>query len=95
MTEKPPTTTRPPLERIGLIVRSAPWEERSGREALDLALAAAVGGAGALVLVVEERPMPSTTTDLFDGRVTAIARGVKQALPGVQMPGGLVVYQAS
>ncbi len=45
-----------------------------------LALAAAVGGAGAHVLLVEERPIPSTTTDLFDGRVTAIARGVKQAL---------------
>ena len=32
----------PAADALGLIVRSAPWEERSGREALDLALAAAV-----------------------------------------------------
>jgi 2-octaprenyl-6-methoxyphenol hydroxylase len=48
-----------------------------------LALAAAVGGAGARVLLVEERPIPSTTTALFDGRVTAIARGTQQALATV------------
>ena len=45
-----------------------------------LALAAAVGGAGARVLLVEARPIPTTTTATFDGRVTAIARGAKQAL---------------
>ena len=45
-----------------------------------LALAAAVGGAGARVLLVEERPIPSTTTATFDGRVTAVALGAKQAL---------------
>ncbi len=48
-----------------------------------LALAAAVGGAGARVLLVEERPIPTTTTASFDGRVTAIARGAKQALESI------------
>lgn len=48
-----------------------------------LALAAALGGAGASVLVVEERPIEATTTALFDGRVTAIARGVKLALDSI------------
>ncbi len=48
-----------------------------------LALAAAVGGAGARVLLVEERPIPTTTTATFDGRVTAVARGAKQALDSI------------
>jgi 2-octaprenyl-6-methoxyphenol hydroxylase len=48
-----------------------------------LALAAAVGGAGARVLLVEERPIAATTTATFDGRVTAIARGAKQALASI------------
>ncbi len=48
-----------------------------------LALAAAVGGAGARVLLVEERPIPTTTNATFDGRVTAIARGAKQALAAI------------
>lgn len=48
-----------------------------------LALAAAVGGAGARVLLVEERPIPTTTSATFDGRVTAIARGAKQALASI------------
>lgn len=30
-----------PLRRLGLIVRSAPWQGRSGRDALDIALASA------------------------------------------------------
>jgi len=45
-----------------------------------LALAAALGGAGAAVLLVEERPMPAMADARFDGRVTAIARGTQQAL---------------
>lgn len=45
-----------------------------------LALAAALGGAGVAVLLVEERPIAATTDASFDGRVTAIARGSKQAL---------------
>lgn len=48
-----------------------------------LALAAAVGGVGARVLLVEERPLPTTTAATFDGRVTAIARGSKQALDSI------------
>jgi 2-octaprenyl-6-methoxyphenol hydroxylase len=48
-----------------------------------LALAAAVGSVGARVLLVEERPIPTTTTARFDGRVTAIARGAKQALDSI------------
>lgn len=45
-----------------------------------LALAAALGRAGVDVLLVEERPIPMTLDERFDGRVTAIARGAKQAL---------------
>jgi 2-polyprenyl-6-methoxyphenol hydroxylase-like FAD-dependent oxidoreductase len=48
-----------------------------------LALAAALGDAGVAVLLVEERPMPAMTDARFDGRVTAIARGSKQALASI------------
>ncbi|MEZ5859910.1 MAG: FAD-dependent monooxygenase [Geminicoccaceae bacterium] len=48
-----------------------------------LALAAAVGGVGGRVLLVEERPLAVTTAARFDGRVTAIARGSKQALDSI------------
>lgn len=48
-----------------------------------LALAAALGDAGVAVLLVEERPMPAMTHARFDGRVTAIARGSKQALASI------------
>jgi 2-octaprenyl-6-methoxyphenol hydroxylase len=48
-----------------------------------LALAAAVGGVGGRVLLVEERPLSVTTAARFDGRVTAIARGSKQALGSI------------
>lgn len=53
------------LERLALIVRSAPWQGRSGRDALDLALAAATldialdlcfVGDGLLQLVAGEAP---------------------------------------
>lgn len=55
-----------------------------------LALAAAVGGVGGRVLLVEERPLPATTAARFDGRVTAIARGSKQALASIGAWAGMV-----
>jgi 2-octaprenyl-6-methoxyphenol hydroxylase len=48
-----------------------------------LALAAAVAGAGAHVLLVEQRALPATTELLFDGRVTAISRGSRYLLEGI------------
>jgi 2-octaprenyl-6-methoxyphenol hydroxylase len=48
-----------------------------------LALAAAVAGAGAPVLLVEQRALPATTELPFDGRVTAISRGSRRLLEGI------------
>lgn len=55
-----------------------------------LALAAAVGGVGGRVLLIEERPLIETTKARFDGRVTAIARGSKQALVSIGAWEGMV-----
>jgi 2-octaprenyl-6-methoxyphenol hydroxylase len=48
-----------------------------------LALAAAVAGAGAPALLVEQRALPATTAPPFDGRVTAISRGSRRLLEGI------------
>jgi 2-octaprenyl-6-methoxyphenol hydroxylase len=48
-----------------------------------LALAAALGGAGAATLVVERLPLSRLTESGFDGRVTAIARGSKLLLDAI------------
>jgi 2-octaprenyl-6-methoxyphenol hydroxylase len=48
-----------------------------------LALACAVGGAGAPVLLVEQRGLAATTEPPFDGRVTAISRGSRHLLEGI------------
>lgn len=56
------------LERLALIVRSAPWARRGGRDALDIALAAAtldIGlqlffiGDGVLQLLADKQPGPA------------------------------------
>ncbi len=56
------------LERLGLVIRSAPWVGRAGRDALDLALAAATLdialdlffiGDGALQLLADREPGPA------------------------------------
>ncbi len=62
-------------ERFDLVVQ--------GGGLTGLALSAAVGGAGGRVLLVEERSLPETMQTRFDGRVTAIARGSKQALHSI------------
>ena len=43
-----------------------------------LALAAAVGGTGYRVLVVERASLTQLTSAPYDGRVTAVARGARQ-----------------
>jgi 2-octaprenyl-6-methoxyphenol hydroxylase len=48
-----------------------------------LALAAALGGAGFSVLVVERQPLARLTAPGFDGRVTAIARGSQLLLDAI------------
>jgi 2-octaprenyl-6-methoxyphenol hydroxylase len=48
-----------------------------------LALACASAGAGAPVLLVEQRALEATTALPFDGRVTAISRGSRHLLEGI------------
>ncbi|HET6468881.1 MAG TPA: UbiH/UbiF/VisC/COQ6 family ubiquinone biosynthesis hydroxylase, partial [Geminicoccaceae bacterium] len=48
-----------------------------------LALAAAVGGAGLGVLVIEQQPMRRLATPGFDGRVTAVAQGSRRLLEAI------------
>jgi 2-octaprenyl-6-methoxyphenol hydroxylase len=50
-----------------------------------LALACAVAGAGVPLLLIEQRALPDTTALPFDGRVTAIARGSRHLLEGIDI----------
>lgn len=48
-----------------------------------MAMAAAVGGAGIPVTLVESEKLPDITTETFDGRSSAIAYGSQQVLAGI------------
>lgn len=62
-------------ERLDLIV--------VGGGLTGLALAAAVGSAGAAVAVIERAPLAMLTAAPFDGRVTAVAAGARRMLEAV------------
>ena len=59
-----------------------------------LALAAAVGGAGFRVLVIERAPLARLVSAPYDGRVTAVARGSRYFLTQIGAWDGMVATAA-